>query len=157
MVNESKAYRKECIKLSIKFATSVILWTCITSNGSIWLNVSHTKRLTLRYINNIFENFSIASPKDLFNDDFIFQYDLASCREFSITNWLIKNQIKARPWLDNSRDLKLIQIFFNNDEKTSRNCSNKQNSPYYQLNCYFRVENNVSYLLLACQIQFLLL
>ena len=106
---KQEAYIKECLKRSVKFASSVLVWGCMTAEGPGRLCIVSTTVNSDVY-QEIFENFMIPSAEDLCDDDFLFQQDLASCHTSkSTTKWLKEKDITVLPWLANSPDLNPIE------------------------------------------------
>lgn len=104
-----EAYKKECLKRSVKFATSVMVWGCMTAEGPGRLCIVSTT-VNSEVYKEILEHFMIPSAEDLCDDDFLFQQDLASPHASkSTTKWLKDKDIPVLPWPANSPDLNPIE------------------------------------------------
>ncbi len=66
-----KAFDKECLKRSVKFAASGMVWGCMSAEGPGKLGIVYEK-VNSQIYQEISEYYMIPSSSDLFEDDFIF-------------------------------------------------------------------------------------
>ena len=85
---QNKAFDEECLKSSVKFATSGMLWDCKIpqTQGRLWI-VSKTAYLEVH--REILGHFMTPSPENLCDENFRFQQDSASFRYSTVDR---KNQ-----------------------------------------------------------------
>ena len=103
-------YNAKCMKESVKFPQSVIVWGCMSATwvGKIWF--------LKRSINTVFDqdvlnHFLIPYIEDKFRDnEFIFQHDFAPPHTTKPTKeWRRKTRIPVLDWPANSPDANLIE------------------------------------------------
>lgn len=104
---KEEAFKRECLKRSVKLNTSVMIWGCMSAEGLGKLCIL-TGRVNSEVYMEVLEHFML--PSSEFEDDFIFQQDSASCHTSKRTiAWLKENEIKLLPWPSNSPDLNPIE------------------------------------------------
>ncbi len=107
-----KAHSPSCLKSSVKFPQSVVIWGAMSSAGVDSLCFLKTD-VTAPIYQYILEHFMLPSAVQLFKDtDFIFQQDLASAHTAKSTNsWLNDHGVGVRvlDWPANSPDLNPIE------------------------------------------------
>ncbi|KAK3521441.1 hypothetical protein QTP70_004974 [Hemibagrus guttatus] len=115
--NQPKVWRKggeahslSCLKSSVKFPQSVMIWGAMSSAGVGPLCFLKTKVTALVY-QEILEHFMLPSADQLFEDaDFIFQQDLAPVHTAKSTkSWLNDHGVGVLDWPENSPDLNPIE------------------------------------------------
>lgn len=106
----NEAYSDGCIKKQVKFPTSVLIWSCMSSKGPGELAVVKTTVNSQIYI-DILDHFLIPSIDNAFGDeDVVFQDDNASChRAKCVRDFLADRQIATMDWPANSPDLNPIE------------------------------------------------
>ncbi len=99
-----EAHSSSCLKSSVKFPQSVMIWGAISSAGvcPLCFLQHHCTRLP-----KILEHFMLPSADQLFKDvDFIFQQDLAPAHTAKSTkSWLKLPCVGVLDWPENSPDL----------------------------------------------------
>ncbi len=101
-----EAHSPSCLKSSVKFSQSVLIWGAMSSAGVgsfvFFENQRHCTRLP-----RILEHFMLPSADQLFKDaDFIFQQDLAPAHTAKSTkSWLNDHGVGVLDWPANSPDL----------------------------------------------------
>ncbi len=95
-----------CLKSSIKFPQSVMIWGAMSSAGVVPLCFLKTN-VTAPVYQNILEHFKLPSADQLFKDaEFIFQQDLAPDHTAKSTKrWLNGPDVGVLDWPANSADL----------------------------------------------------
>ena len=68
---KQEAFDKECLKRSVKFPASVMVWSCMRAKGPGKLCIVY-KKVNSQIHQEISEYNMIPSSGDLFEDDFIF-------------------------------------------------------------------------------------
>ncbi len=101
-----EAHRPSCLKSSVKFPQSVMIWGAMSSAGVGPLCFLKTK-VTAPVYQEIFEHFMLPSADQLFKDaDLIFQQDLAPVHTAKSTkSWLNDHGVTVLDWPANSPDL----------------------------------------------------
>ncbi len=115
-----EAHSPSCLKLSVKFPQSVIIWVAMSSAGVGPLCFLKTN-ITAPVYQDILEHFMLASADQLFKDaDFIFQQDLAAAHTAKSTkSWLNDHSVGVLDWPANSPDLNQVKRKMRN--KRSKN------------------------------------
>ncbi len=105
-----EAHSPSCLKSSVKFPQSVIIWGAMTSAGVGPLDFLKTK-VTAPIYQEMLEHFMLPSADQLFKDaDFIFQQDLAPAHTAKSTkSWLNDHGVGVLDWPANSPDLNPIE------------------------------------------------
>ncbi len=103
-----EAHSPSCLKSSVKFPQSVIIWGAMSSAGVGPLCFLKTN-VTAPVYQDILEHFMLPSADQLFlNKDFIFQQDLAPAHTAKSTqSWLNDHGVGVLDWLANSPDLRI--------------------------------------------------
>ncbi len=101
-----EAHSPSCLKSSVKFPQSVMIWGAMSSAGVGPLCFLKTN-VTAPIYQDILEHFMLPSADQLFKDaDFIFQQDLAPAHTDKITkSWLNDHGVASLDWPANSPDL----------------------------------------------------
>lgn len=99
-----------CLKSSVKYPQSVMIWGAMSSAGVGKLCFLKCK-VTATVYQNVLEDFMIPSAEDLYGDaDFIFQQDLAPAHAARSTKtWFDAHAITVLDWPANSPDLNPIE------------------------------------------------
>ncbi|KAK3557901.1 hypothetical protein QTP86_003300 [Hemibagrus guttatus] len=105
-----EAHSPSCLKSSVKFPQSVMIWGAMLSAGVGPLCFLKTK-VTAPIYQEILEHFMLPSTDQLFEDaDFIFQQDLAPAHTAkSSKSWLNDHGVGVLDWPANSPDLNPIE------------------------------------------------
>ncbi len=105
-----EAHSPSCLKSSVKFPQSVMIWGAMSSAGVGPLCFFKTI-VTAPAYQEILEHFMLPSADQLFKDaDFIFQQDLAPAHTAKSTkSWLDDHGVGVLDWPANSPDLKHIE------------------------------------------------
>ncbi len=90
-----------CLKSSVKFLKSVIIWAAVTSAGVVPLWFIKSKVNAAVY-QEILEHFMLPSADRLYGDaDFLFQQDLAPAHSAKTTfKWFADHDITVLDWPD---------------------------------------------------------
>ncbi len=103
-----EAHSPSCLKSSVKFPQSVMIWGAMSSAGVDPLCFLKTN-VTAPVYQDILEHFMLPSADQLFKDaDFIFQQDLAPAH--TAKSWLNDHGVGVLDWPANSPDLNPIDI-----------------------------------------------
>ncbi len=105
-----EAHSPSCLKSSVKFPQSVMIWGAMSSAGVGPLCFLKTN-ITAPVYQEMLEHFMLPSADQLFKDaDFIFQQDLAPAHTAkSIKSWLNDHGVGVLDWPANSPDLNSIE------------------------------------------------
>ncbi len=105
-----EAHSPSCMKSSVKFPQSVMIWGAMSSAGVGPLCFLKTN-VTAPVYQEILEHFMLPSADQLFKDaDFIFQQDLAPAHTTKSTkSWLNDHGVGVLDWPANSPDLNPIE------------------------------------------------
>lgn len=109
--NKNEAYHKDCLKRTVKFPASIMVWGCMSAKGVGTLHFVNGLVNAQKYI-DILRNSLIPSVETLTgNDEWTFQQDGASCHTAKITKkWLQDNSINVlADWPSSSPDLSPIE------------------------------------------------
>ncbi len=106
-----EAHSPSCLKSSVKFPQSVMIWGAMSSAGVGPLCFLKTN-VTAPIYQDILKRFMLPSADQLFKDaDFIFQQDLASAHTAKSTkSWLNDHGVGVLDWPANSPDLNIENI-----------------------------------------------
>lgn len=106
----SERHNPSCLKSSVKFPQSVMIWGAMSSAG---VGVMCTLKTTVNaaVYQEILEHFMLSSADMLYEDaDFIFQQDLAPAHSARTTvKWFSDHNIRVLDWPANSPDLNPIE------------------------------------------------
>ncbi len=117
-----EAHSPSCMKSSVKFPHSVMIWGAMSSAGVGPLCFLKTN-VTAPVYQDILEHFMLPSADQLFKDaDFIFQQDLAPAHTAKSTNrWLNDHGVGVLDWPANSPDLNPIENLWGIVKRKMRN------------------------------------
>ncbi len=117
-----EAHSPSCMKSSVKFPQSVMIWGAMSSAGVGPLCFLKTK-VTAPVYQEILEHFMLPSADQLFKDaDFIFQQDLAPAHTAKSTkSWLNDHGVGVLDWPANSPDLNPIENLWGIVKRKMRN------------------------------------
>ncbi len=115
-----EAHRPSCMKSSVKFPQSVMIWGAMSSAGVGPLCFLKTN-VTAPVYQEILEHFMLPSADQLFKDaDFIFQQDLAPAHTAKSTkSWLNDHGVGVLDWPANSPDRIVKRKMRNNRPKNA--------------------------------------
>ncbi len=113
-----EAHRPSCMKSSVKFPQSVMIWCAMSSAGVGPLCFLKTN-VTAPVYQEILEHFMLPSADKLYGDaDFIFQQDLAPAHTAKSTkSWLNDHGVGVLDWPANSPDLNSMGYCHEENEK----------------------------------------
>ena len=105
-----EAQNPSCLKSSVKFPQSVMIWGAMSSAGVGPLCFIKSK-VNAAFYHNILEHFMLPSSKKVYGDaDFIFQQDLTTVHTTKSTKtWFNDHGITVLDWPSNSPDLNPIE------------------------------------------------
>jgi len=104
-----EAFQQQCLKRTVKFSTSIMVWGCISANGLGKLCVLKGT-VNSEVYKSVLDKYMIPASEDLFEGEFVFQQDSASCHTSKATlSWLKDNEVQLLPWPVNSPDLNPIE------------------------------------------------
>ncbi len=105
-----EAHNPRCLRSSVKFPQSVIVWGAMSSAGVGPLCFLRSKVNTAVY-QEVLEHFMLPAADQLYGDaDFIFQQDLAPAQSAKATStWFKDHGIPVHNWIANSLDLNPIE------------------------------------------------
>uniref|UniRef100_A0AAR2JEB8 Transposase Tc1-like domain-containing protein n=1 Tax=Pygocentrus nattereri TaxID=42514 RepID=A0AAR2JEB8_PYGNA len=105
-----ETYNHECVKRSVKFPQSVMVWGCMSARG-VGKLCFLKKTVNAAVYQDILETFLIPTVEEQFGEeDFIFQQDLAPAHAAKSTkDWFTKKQLEVLAWPANSPDLNVIE------------------------------------------------
>ncbi len=117
-----EAHSPSCMKSSVKFPQSVMIWGAMSSAGVGPLCFLKTN-VTAPVYQEILEHFMLPSADQLFKDaDFIFQQDLAPAHTAKSTkSWLNDHGVGVLDWPANSTDLNPIENLWGIVKRKMRN------------------------------------
>ncbi len=106
VLESGEAHSPICLKSSVKFPQSVMIWGAMSSAGVGPLGFLKTN-VTAPVYQEILEHFMLSSADQFFKDaDFIFQQDLAPVHTAKSTkSWLNDHGVGVLDWPTNSPDL----------------------------------------------------
>ncbi len=107
-----KLIAPSCLKSSVKFPQSVMIWGAMSSAGVGPLCFLKTN-VTAPVYQDILEHFMLSSADQLFKDaDFFFQQDLAPAHAAKSTgSWLNDHGVGVLDWPANSPDLNIENLW----------------------------------------------
>lgn len=82
---KDEAYHKDCLKRTVKFPASVMVWGCFSAKGVGQLHFIEGTVNAPKYIQILEEHLLTSVPMLTTFDEFIFQQDGASCHTAKIT------------------------------------------------------------------------
>ncbi|KAI4886606.1 hypothetical protein NFI96_000804 [Prochilodus magdalenae] len=105
-----ETYNHECVKRSVKFPQSVMVWGCMSARG-VGKLCFLKKTVNAAVYQDVLETFLIPTVEEQFGEeDFIFQQDLAPAHAAKSTkDWFTKKQLEVLAWPANSPDLNVIE------------------------------------------------
>lgn len=118
----SEAFNKDCLKRTVKFPASVMIWGCMSTQGVGKMCFIDGIVNAQRY-KYILEEQLLPSIEDLKCDDgsFIFQQDGAACHTAKIVKtWFANNEIPVLKWPSSSPDLSPIETLWHEMKKELR-------------------------------------
>ncbi len=117
-----EAHSPSCMKSSVKFPQSVMIWGAMSSAGVGPLCFLKTN-VTAPVYQDILEHFMLPSADQLFKDaDFIFQQELAPAHTAKSTkSWLNDHGVGVLDWPANSPDLNPIENLWGIVQRKMRN------------------------------------
>ncbi len=117
-----EAHSTCCLKSSVKFPQSVMIWGAMTSAGVSPLCFLNSN-VTAPVYQYILEHFMLPSADQLFKDaDFIYQQDLAPANTAKSTkSWLNDHGVGVLDWPANSSDLSPIENLWGIVKRKMRN------------------------------------
>ncbi len=129
-----EAHGPSCLKSSVKFAKSVMIWGAMSSAGVGPLCFLNTN-VTAPVYQKMWEHFILPSTDQLFKDaDFIFQQDLAPVHTAKSTkSWLNDHGVGVLDWPANSPDLNPIENLWGIVKRKMRNKRPKNGHTFYNL------------------------
>ncbi len=100
-----------CLKSSVKFPQSVMIWAAMSSAGDVGPLCFLKSTVNAAIYQEILEHFMLPSADKLYGDaDFIFQQDLAPAHTAKGTkSWFIDHGVTVLDWPANSPDLNPIE------------------------------------------------
>lgn len=119
--NKSEAYKNDCLKRTVKFPKSVMVWGCMSAQGVGELSFIEGNVNSEKY-QNILENYLLPSIKKLENKygEYTFQQDGASCHTSKSTiTWLRSHGLQPMYWPSSSPDLSPIETLWHEMKKNT--------------------------------------
>lgn len=108
--NKTEAYHKDCLKRTVKFPASIMVWGCISAKGVGQLHFIDGMVNAEKYINILEESLLPSIPKLADCGEYTFQQDGASSHTAKRTkSWLQCKEIGVLDWPSNSPDLSPIE------------------------------------------------
>lgn len=107
---KKEAYHRDCLKRTVKFPASVMVWGCMSAKGLGQLCFVENSINAVCYINILKENLLPSIPKITTFNEYIFQQDGAPAHTAKLTKkWLTENHITVLVWPSSSPDLSPIE------------------------------------------------
>lgn len=107
-------FLSECIRRSVKFPVSVMVWGCMSAQGVGALHIVDGTVNADKYI-GILENHLLPTIRDVErrNVEYIFQQDGAPCHTAKKTKaWMEENEVNLMEWPSSSPDLSPIETLW---------------------------------------------
>lgn len=118
----SEAYNNDCLKRTVKFPKSIMVWGCMSAQGVGQLAFIDGTVNSGKY-QHILEHYLLPSINNLKNahGEYVFQQDGASCHTSRSTRkWLQDNGLETMPWPSSSPDLSPIETLWHEMKKKLR-------------------------------------
>lgn len=119
---QTEAFDNDCLKRTVKFPKSLMVWGCMSSQGVGELAFVEGTMNSAKY-QNVLENYLLPSIHKLKNCDgeFTFQQDGASCHTSKTTKrWLGDHGLCPMIWPSSSPDLSPIETLWHEMKKRLR-------------------------------------
>ncbi|KAL0192155.1 hypothetical protein M9458_010451, partial [Cirrhinus mrigala] len=118
-----EAHSSSCLKSSVKFPQSVMIWGAMSSAGVGPLCFFLKTKVTAPIYQDILVHFMLPSDDQLFKDaDFIFQQDLAPAHIAKSTkSWLNDHGVSVLDWSANLPDLNPVENLWGIVKRKMRN------------------------------------
>lgn len=119
---KKEAFHKDCLKRTVKFASGVMIWGCMSAKGVGEMQFINGTVNAAKY-QEILENNLLRSIQKLCpTEAFIFQQDGASCHTAKTTrNWFENHNIEVMDWPSSSPDLNVIETLWHKMKQKLRN------------------------------------
>lgn len=118
----AEAYQNDCLKRTVKFPKSLMVWGCMSAQGVGQLAFIEGRVNSQKY-QEILENYLLPSIEGLKNSEgeFIFQQDGASSHTSKSTKeWLREHGIDPMDWPSSSPDMSPIETLWHEMKKRLR-------------------------------------
>lgn len=107
---KTEAYNRDCLKRTVKFPASIMVWGCMSAKGVGQLHFINGTVNAEKYINILEENLIPSISKLADCGEYTFQHDGASPHTAKKTKqWLQENNINILEWPSSSPDLNPIE------------------------------------------------
>lgn len=117
-----EAFFPECLKRTVKFPSSIMVWGCMSSKGVGKLCFINGTVNAVKY-QEILEKELIPSVQTMYpNEEYLFQQDGASCHTAKSTSvWFQNHEMEVLPWPSSSPDLSPIETLWGIIKKKLKN------------------------------------